>query len=156
MRDNIFGPLAWEAEIRNFKQKKLKYQDACVCSIKVYKTTRSSNQTNTCVEKAARHYYNKIYPGRFLIDVEPLDSHTFDRHSEDPEDNNIYYHVNFQAKLGTCNSQPSLFFCWTTRERWTQKSKHLHWAKPVRWPWKLWLLYGPNSSSQQFCWLYSS
>jgi len=101
--------LAWEAEIRNFKQK-LKYQDACVCSIKVYKTTRSSNQTNTCVEKAARHYYNKIYPGRFLIDVEPLDSHTFDRHSEDPEDNNIYYHINFQAKLGTCNSQPSLFF----------------------------------------------
>ena len=31
-RDNIFGPLAWEAEIRSFKQKQLKYQDARVCA----------------------------------------------------------------------------------------------------------------------------
>ncbi|RLM54505.1 hypothetical protein C2845_PM10G20560 [Panicum miliaceum] len=56
----------------------------------------------------ARLYFMAI--GRFLIDVEPLDSHTFDRRAEDPKDNNAYYHVNFQAKLGTCNSQPSLFF----------------------------------------------
>lgn len=40
------------------------------------------------------------------MDLEPLDSHTFDQVG----DSNAYYHVNFKARVRTRDSPLSLFF----------------------------------------------
>uniref|UniRef100_A0A8R7QYN9 DUF3615 domain-containing protein n=1 Tax=Triticum urartu TaxID=4572 RepID=A0A8R7QYN9_TRIUA len=64
----------------------------------------------TCAQMAGRYYYNKLHPGQFLIDLEPLDSQSFDRLADDVHDKKAYYHVNFKAKLLTRNSLPLLFF----------------------------------------------
>uniref|UniRef100_J3MHD0 DUF3615 domain-containing protein n=1 Tax=Oryza brachyantha TaxID=4533 RepID=J3MHD0_ORYBR len=98
-----FVSLAKEAEKQSFI---VKNDPGC----SVYRSFKRSDQTNTCAEKAARFYYNKLHPGLFLHDLEALDSHSFDRHEYDKQDQKAYYHVNFKAKKGNRTSEPSIFF----------------------------------------------
>lgn len=107
-----FRLLAAEAEnLCFFKHYDRTYKDLPgPCRTNVYKTMKSSNQTNTCAEMAARFYYNKLHPGEFLNDLEAMDSHTFDRRYYDAADDKAYFHVNFTAKTPSRASPSSIFF----------------------------------------------